>query len=449
MKVGITLAVIVALLIVLVRPDLVPAPLRVWESEASDGTAGPDTTLAVVPAPTPPATGGTQAQGAAAPAPSNGTGTGAATFKSLQTSVNGLLIAQLGGGEAGKATRMSLVALPSFGGQSTLKFNQNVGSDMRKALNEVTKFSQLRHNGWPEGHSMEIGFEDKYVDKDGPSAAVACALLLEGAITGKKWDPAFAVTGDMNADGSVQPIGGVAAKIRGATKGSCKIVGLPVKNEKSVADILVTDGPAPLVAITIFSLTKFDDALLLADPERPAALQTALAGFDGMRTVMLRNPQQLVPLLRNPHALQRLQALYTAAPNCLSAKYLLLYLQGNAPRSLSIGGSIEAAQTSAQGIITAINRDIDGISRLTGDELGGSLNKLRRLRPSLDQRVWPYVDSLMTFAEVIRTSMSNPPTRGSARFNDMVARARSAAGGAKSAYEKLINDPQVREELDL
>lgn len=348
------------------------------------------------------------------------------------------------------ATRLSLSALPAPGlTPSALKFNQQVGNDMGKALNEVSKFSQLRHNGLPPEYTLEIGFEDKYVTKDGPSAAVACALLLEGAITGKNWDPAFAVTGDMNADGSVQPIGGVAAKIRGATKGSCKIVGVPVKNEKSVADILVTDGPTPLVAITIFSLAKFDDALLLADPERPAALQTALDNFDSMRKVMLGNPQQLVPLLRNPHAQQRLQALYTAAPNCLSAKYLLMYLQGNTPRSLSIGGSIEAAQTGAQFIITAINHDLEGISNLNGDELGSSLNKLRRLRPMLDPRVWPYADQLITFGDVIRTSMSNPPTRGSARYTDMVSRARGAAGGAKSAYEKLMNDPQVREELDL
>ncbi len=374
----------------------------------------------------------------------------APSFKSLQTNMNGLLIAQLAGGEAGQVTRMHLVARPLMGSDnSRLRFNQEVGDDMMKALNEVSKFSQLRHNGWPVGHSLEIGFEDKYVDKDGPSAAVACALLVEGAITGKKWDPTFAVTGDMNGDGSVQPIGGVAAKIRGATKGACKIVGVPVKNEKSISDILVTDGPAPLVAITIFGLSKFEDALLLADPERPAALQTAMINFDSMRTVMLRNPQQLVPLLRTPHAAQRLQALYAVAPNCLSAKYLMLYLQGNTPRSLSLSGSIEAAQTSAQFIITSINHDISGISTLNGDELGSSLSKLRRMRPLLDPRVWPYADSLITFAEVIRTSISNPPTRGSARYTDMVSRARGAATSAKSNYEKLINDPLVREELGL
>jgi len=379
------------------------------------------------------------------------TGTGAITFKSLQTSANSLLTAQLStGGEAGQITRMNLTAQTTLDpGTSTLRFGVGMGDDMHKAIHEAVKFSQLRHKGWPVGHSLEIGLQDKYVGQDGPSAAVACALLLEGAITGKKWDPAFAVTGDMNADGSVLPTGGLAAKIRGVTRGPCKMVGVPMKNEKAVADLLVTDGPAVLVAVNIFSLAKFDDVLVLADLERPAALQTALANFDSMRTVMLRTPQQLVPLLRNPHAAQRLQALYTAAPNCLSAKYLLMYLQGNAPRTLSLSGSMEASQASAQAILTAINHDIDGISTLTGDELGGGLNKLRRLRPLLDPRVHPYVDSLIAYAEIVRLFISNPPTRGSARYSDMMTRGRNAAGGAKAAYQKLINEPQVREELGL
>ena len=110
------------------------------------------------------------------------------TFKSRIVGVNGLLISQLSSGEeAGQVTKMSLTALPSLGeSPSTLKFNQKVGPDMEKALHEVSKFAQLRHGGLPAGHAVELGFADKYISKDGPSAAVACALLLEGAITGKE-----------------------------------------------------------------------------------------------------------------------------------------------------------------------------------------------------------------------------------------------------------------------
>ncbi|MBB5034567.1 S16 family serine protease [Prosthecobacter vanneervenii] len=374
------------------------------------------------------------------------------SFKSRLTQVNGLLISQLStGGEAGQVTRMSLSALPTSQSRapSSLKFNQNVGDSMFKALNEVSKFSQLRHGGWPMGYSLEIGFEDKYVGKDGPSAAVACALLLEAAITGKKWDPAFAVTGDMNADGSVQPIGGVQAKIRGATKGDCKIVAVPVKNEVAVSDILVQQGPAPLVGITVFGIKTFDDALALADPEKPLALQNALTDFDNMRSVMMRDPRQITQLLRTPHAAQRLQALLTAAPNCYSAKYLLMYLQGRTPRTLSIGGSIEAAQNNAQAVVSAIDHDVDSnVSSLKGDELGNSLNKLRQLRPLLDARVWPYVDGLIAYGEVIRGALLNP-VRSGARYTDLVSKANKAAGATKAAYDKLINDAQVREELGL
>lgn len=432
MKVGFVLFGLVIISMLLWKAGLVPESMLAWKA----GGARTD-----------------QIAGMKSPVPdgqslSSSLLSGSTTFKSLQTSVNGLLLAQLSGGETGQITRMNLVVRHSLGNEITmLKFNRGVGVDTAVALNEVGKFSQLSHNGWPAGYSLQIDIDGTYVEKDGPGAAVACALLVEAAITGKKWDPTFAVTGDMNADGSVQPIGYVASKIRGAMKGPCKIVGVPVKNENAVADLLVTDGPAALVAVNVFSLSKFSDVLLLADPERPVALQTALINFDNMRTVMLRNPQQLLSLLRTPHAAQRLQALYAVAPNCLSAKYLMLYLKGNAPRNLSISGSIEAAQSSTKILASAINHDLEGFSNLEGDELGRSLSKLRRLRPILDQRMCPYVDHLIAFAEIIRDSINNPPTRRSARYNDMVSRAGAASDGARAAYDKLMNDPQVREEL--
>lgn len=375
-----------------------------------------------------------------------------AAFKSRITSVNGLLISQLPSGEeAGQMSKLTLTALPSQGGQpTTLKFNQKVGGDMQKALNEVSKFAQLRHNGLPGGHAVELGFADKYIAKDGPSAAVACALLVEGAITGKEWDPAFAVTGDMNADGSVQPIGGVQAKVRGATKGGCKIVGIPSKNEKAIPDILILEGPAPLVQIGVFSISKFDEALALADPKRADALARALAELENVRNVLSRmSVPQMLGTLRTQQAQSRLQYILQAAPNCLSAKYLLLFAQGRGPRSLSIGGSIEAADSSAIGLIQSISNDVEkSVNTLKGDEVGTGINKLKNLRPKLDPRVWPYVDNVITYGEVIRSSILNP-VRSGARYVDLVTKARQAAQAAKAAFEKITGDPQVREELGL
>ncbi len=375
----------------------------------------------------------------------------AQSFKLRLTQMNGLLISQLSSGqEAGQVTKMTLTALPNRGDkESWLEFNQEVGGSMRRCLNEVSKLSQLRHDIWPPGYSLQIGFEDKYIEKDGPSAAVACALLVESAITGKTWDPTFAVTGDLNADGSVQPIGGVRAKIRGATNGSCKLVAVPAKNERSIADIVLLDGPAPLVGITVFGIKTFDDAMLLANPERPQALKNALADFEAMRAVMMRDPKQIMPLLRTPHAVARLQALLAAAPGCYSAKYLLLHAQGRTARVLSLGGSIEAAQNSAQAIVSSIDNDVDtAMTRLKPDEVGTSINKLRNLRPLLDQRIWPYVDGITDYGEVIRSAIVNP-VRSGARYNDLVSKANQAAGSASAAFRLLMNSSQVREELGL
>ena len=388
---------------------------------------------------------------ATTPAPAVVAVPSAESFKLRLTQVNGLLISQLSSGEeAGQVTKMTLTALPRpEPGPTKLEFNQKVGQDMLKSIGEVAKLSQIRHPAWPEGQLLQVGFEDKYIDKDGPSAAVACALLVESAVTGKSWDPAFAVTGDLNADGSVQPIGGVRAKIRGATRGNCSLVAIPTKNEKSIPDLVLQDGPAPLFAITVFSISTFDDAVALASHERPKALADALLNFQAMRPALERDPRQTLNLLRTAQAQSRLQALLQAAPNCLSAKYLLLFSQGRLPRTLSIGGSIQAAQSGAAAIISSIENDVESnVNTLKPDEVGTSLNKLRNLRPLLDPRVWPYVDGLIDYGDVVRGAILNP-VRSGARFVDLVTKARKAASSAQAALKGLLNNVQVREELGL
>lgn len=140
------------------------------------------------------------------------------SLKSRSSRVNGLLVAELEGGKiAGATSQLNVVAVPqSEVAESTLAFNQKIGPMMEQALQEVRKFQTIRQGRWPAGFQIEVSFADKYTPKDGPSAAVACALLLEGLFTGTVWDSAMAVTGDLNADGSVQPVGGLPAKIRSA-----------------------------------------------------------------------------------------------------------------------------------------------------------------------------------------------------------------------------------------
>lgn len=369
------------------------------------------------------------------------------SLKVRQAHVNGLLVMQLSSGQtAGSVTKMNVTAVP---GGASLRFSQSVGEDMLIALREVNKFIQLRHK-LPGNSDLEIAFEEKYSDKDGPSAAVACTMLVESIMTGKLWDTTFAVTGDMNADGAVQPVGGVAAKVRGATKGSCKIVAVPARNESAIGDILVSDGPAPLVGIHIFGIEKFDQATALGSSvDRPAALQQAVDEFDVIRGVLMRDPRQISMILRTPQAVARLQAVLEKAPHSLSAKYLLMYAQNRAPNALSLSGSLEAADSNALSLVRSIETDFKGaVGTLKQDELGGALNRLRNLRPRTDPRVWPYLDALVDYGEVVRSEVLNP-ARTAAKFNEMASKARQAASVVVSAQKSIMADPKVREDLGL
>ena len=129
--------------------------------------------------------------------------------------------------------------LDKRGNPTNIRFNQRVGKAMDSALKEVTKYLRVKHDTWPSGYDIEIAFEDRFTAKDGPSAAICCALLLDSLVSGKTIDPFFAVTGDMNADGSVQPVGGVPAKVRGAFSKSCKYVAIPTKNARSLSDLVL------------------------------------------------------------------------------------------------------------------------------------------------------------------------------------------------------------------
>ena len=72
----------------------------------------------------------------------------------------------------------------------------------------MAKFIRVRHGDQlPLGKRVELAFADKYSPKDGPSAAVVCALLTDSIVTGDEIDPEFAATGDMTATGEIRPIG--------------------------------------------------------------------------------------------------------------------------------------------------------------------------------------------------------------------------------------------------
>ncbi len=374
-----------------------------------------------------------------------------AGIKLNQTKINGLLVMQLAGNKlAGTASPMTLSALRSDDNSpATVEFNQKVGDMMETALEEVKKYIELRHDAWPRGRKMEISFENKYNPKDGPSAAVACALLLNSAITGSAIDPGFAVTGDMNADGSVQPIGGVEAKVRGATNRSCTHIAIPSKNVPAVYDAALIGGMAPLIKIQVFSIADFDEAFALARAERGEgdAVQSALDEFAKIQALYERNPKGFGATLRHPKVIEKLEQISRDASNHLSAQVLLAYAQGKQPKALSIAGSVSFIEKNAYEIFDVIeNGRVTEVQGLDNDRVADALSLLRRTKPKLDERTWNWINELMAFGELLREYQTNPP--GSVtNHNRLVDQINRANAAARTEREALMKSPEVMEEL--
>ncbi|MDB6070286.1 MAG: hypothetical protein JWL81_1457 [Verrucomicrobiales bacterium] len=393
-------------------------------------------------------------------------GASAVPLPKKSSAVNALLVIDLPGqGVAGAAAKLSAVALPIDPLASTeVGFNQVVGPMMHAALKEVVKCLQIRYQGWPRGQKIELAFADKFVPKDGPSAAVACALLLDSMLGDYELDPGLAITGDLNADGSVQPIGGVSGKIRGATKAKCRRVAVPAKNESAVGDVLVLEGPEPLVRIEVFSIDTFDSAKALARklPETEAgkaeqlfssdpavAPNLAQAGllFDDARRLLLPGGKFDNNLLRDRTVQAKLREILKLQPNHLSAKFLLAAAAGVLPVKLSLQGSIDAMDDAAESLLQAIqSKEVGDMTKVAHDDLGKAVFKLKGSRSRMDPRIHPALDALTIFGQELRTWQDSPP-RTQARAEKMAAVLMAAAAEANRQRSVLMNNRDVVEEL--
>lgn len=356
----------------------------------------------------------------------------------LQSQIKGLLVIALpDGSQAGAATQMNATAVEGIGFQ--LRFNQQVGPLMKGATAEVEKFMKVRHAGaLPSGYGVEFGFANKHSLKDGPSAAVACALMTEAILAGTPLDPGFAATGDMTATGEVRPIGGVAAKIRGASKKDCTIFAVPKSNAKSIDDLYLTEGLGAVTEIQIISVAKFEEALAVATLTKSEAVESALADFAMVQKAVLRNENNA----RHPKVQAKLRSVLETIPGHHSARLVALHGQGRAPAKLSLVGSLEAIEIKAGQLAQLLNSDDLGASRGFDDPLRDTVFELNRLRATIDPRTTGLLDGYRKIAEFFKAHRSKNSLDGGEQ-----GELRNLIKALNEARAELRNSREVREEL--
>lgn len=358
----------------------------------------------------------------------------------MQSQVKGLLVIELpDGSHAGGASQMNATAIPEGGDDFfRLRFNQNVGEMMTAATQEVEKLMRVRHaDSLPMGNVIEFGFADKHSPKDGPSAAVACALMAESIITGVELDQKFAVTGDITATGEVRPVGGVEAKLRGAARKDCEIFAVPVGNKSAIDDMYVLDGIDAVSETQVILVETFEEALRVGRFEKEDSINQAVEDFKLVSKAIRSNPRNA----SHPKVVEKLKTILKAIPRHESAMLVALHGSGQGPQTLSLQGSLNVIEKRAAFLSSSMK---SGSFMDTGmdDPLWENLSEMKDLRRIVDVRTKPYLDSFLDVTSFLKQH------RGKNQFTAQLIREfREVIGKIDIERQKLVSNRDIQEEL--
>lgn len=304
------------------------------------------------------------------------------------------------------------------------KLMTKVGDHMKTSFDEGLRYVRKQSRKWESEFSIRLSFEDKFTEKDGGSAGTGFTIAMLAAIEDAALDPAVAITGDLTIDGTVQPVGGVVDKLRGAIEGKCRITLIPERNSRDLVDLALLDGTSSLWETQVLTIGTVDQALATARQQRADDLQSALDRFTALRA---RLPATVTPnYLQAPIVQSELKEILRLAPNHLSAATLLKAAENQLPKELSLNRSVEeilfasylfvnevlnpAPATTSANANASSNRG-PGITVFPEREYNACLKNLQRLTPILDKRSMELKASCVTYTGTLRSVWTYRPAQ--------------------------------------
>ena len=319
-----------------------------------------------------------------------------------------------------------------------------MGPEMRVALNEAFRLAELRHAG-AEQAGLEISFGDKYSSKDGGSAGTAFTLLILSSLGDFDLATEAAVTGDITVDGTVRPVGAVAAKVHGAALDRCKRVAIPQVNVNQIEDAILLQGPSALWEIQIFSIEKLDDAIAVMRKDPNEKLAQAIQLFDELKKDFSTKQPGALALV--PGAKEKLAKVLELAPNHVSAKYLLQLSQGKKPAHLSLVTSLDES-FNALGLmrdgLTGTTVKAENATAVTVDAAQQSLGKIQRMA---DPSALPVIAALHEYCQAYLEWGNGVREGDKVKARTLIGPIRAKRDAVVAGISKLITDKNVIDQL--
>jgi hypothetical protein len=260
--------------------------------------------------------------------------------------------------------------------------------------------------------------------------------MILSVIQGFAIDPNVAITGDISANGKVRAIGGVSAKIRGATESKCTIVAVPMDNYGQLVDMVTYSGPATVTDVQIIGITDLADAVATVRTDRSDKLAKAVAMFAEVQTAIRKDPAYL----KRNEAKLKLAAVLDLAPQHLSAKLLLGIVKGEQPKTLSATASQYYTFLAVRSMMSVlVGREFsDDPHPIASEAVKAGLDALKKLRPLADVHVQPLIDAWSNFVVAMDGQQRGTVTK------ENLAKARQAL---RDEMAKLQDDPELMQKM--
>jgi len=184
--------------------------------------------------------------------------------------VNGLSVYQLGDYTFGRPTKITAKTSVGRAGIINIEREANLaGRTFNKGVLIISGFLRSRYaQKIPLSMDATLGFEQSYSEIDGDSASSAEIYAILSALSDVPLNQGIAVTGSVNQNGEIQPIGGVNEKLEGFFE-VCKAKGLTgnqgvIIPKRNVDDLMLKQEIIDLVKrkkFHIYAIKSIDEGI--------------------------------------------------------------------------------------------------------------------------------------------------------------------------------------------
>jgi len=273
--------------------------------------------------------------------------------------IKGLVVTTSGAAQVGGVSRILLTYRGGGRGAVGLEARmiRETAMQINTSADEAIRYwSRYRKSAPSVTGMLEISFEDKFSQKDGPSAGAAYAVLLRSFTDPFPIDPDFALTGDVSVEGRILRVGGVFAKVRGAVTGGISRVGIPAESEMDLADSLVMNGGTMMAEIEVLAMETVDDAIAVARADRDEKSKKASTDFAALKLLVAKKLKGGTDDLVTESIQKLTTSILESNPRHLSAKVIDLWNRNRLPKTLTLAGSLDLAHEVLVGYLMVIRK---------------------------------------------------------------------------------------------